>query len=99
VRELAELVLEFTGSMSAIEFHQLPKDDPTRRRPDIGLAQTLLGWHPQVSTEEGLHHTVEYFRDHRREVSAAARSIAGAQFEGTHSKVAWRGTSAMAKLG
>ena len=98
VQELAELVLEFTGSGSAIEFHQLPKDDPTRRRPDIGLAETLLDWQPQVSTEEGLHQTVEYFRAHKREVSAAARSIAGAQFEGTHSKAAWRGTPAMAKL-
>ncbi|MET1086469.1 MAG: UDP-glucuronic acid decarboxylase family protein [Arthrobacter sp.] len=98
VQELAELVLEFTGSGSAIEFHELPKDDPTRRRPDISLAETLLGWHPQVSTETGLHHTVEYFRAHRQEVSAAARSIAGAQFEGTHSKMAWRVTPAIAKL-
>ena len=43
VQELAELVLEITGSESVIEFHQRPEDDPTRRRPDIGLAGALLG--------------------------------------------------------
>jgi dTDP-glucose 4,6-dehydratase len=82
VQELAELVLEITGSASAIEFHQRPVDDPTRRRPDIGLAGDLLGWQPRVSTEEGLLHLINYFRSHAGEVSAAAGSIAGAQFEG-----------------
>ena len=82
VQELAELVLEITGSASGIEFHRRPVDDPTRRRPDISLATNLLGWQPQVSTEEGLQHTIAYFRTHAAEVSAAAGSIAGAQFEG-----------------
>ncbi|WP_426978951.1 NAD-dependent epimerase/dehydratase family protein [Pseudarthrobacter sp. O4] len=96
--ELAELVLEFTGSRSKIEFHQLPADDPTRRRPDISLAQDLLGWRPRVSTEEGLHRTVDYFRSHQGEVSAAAGSIAGAQFEGNRSNVSRQNTPAMARL-
>lgn len=82
VEELAEMVLDITGSSSTVEFHRLPVDDPTRRRPDINLASTLLGWKPQVSTEEGLHHTVRYFRAHFGEVSAAATGLTGAQFEG-----------------
>lgn len=98
VQELAELVLEFTGSASPIEFHQLPVDDPTRRRPDISLAEGLLGWHPQVSTEEGLHHTVAYFRTHAREVSSAARIIAGSQFQGAHTSVSRQGAPALAQL-
>ncbi|WP_353712904.1 UDP-glucuronic acid decarboxylase family protein [Arthrobacter sp. K5] len=83
VLELAELVLGITGSSSPVEFHQRPVDDPSRRRPDITLAASALGWEPRVSTEEGLQHTIRYFRSHRREVSAAAESLAGAQFEGT----------------
>lgn len=83
VEELAEMVLNITGSSSAIEFHRRPVDDPTRRRPDISLANTLLGWHPQVSTEEGLQHAVRYFRSRTGEVSAAAAGLTGAQFEGS----------------
>lgn len=98
VQELAELVLELTGSASPIEFHQLPVDDPTRRRPDISLAEDRLGWHPQISTEEGLHHTVAYFRAHAREVSSAALSIAGSQFEGAHTGVSRQGTPVMARF-
>jgi dTDP-glucose 4,6-dehydratase len=82
VQELAELVLEITGSSSNIEFHQRPVDDPTRRRPDISLAASLLGWQPQVSTEEGLRQAIRYFRSRSGEVSAAAAGLTGAQFEG-----------------
>jgi dTDP-glucose 4,6-dehydratase len=82
VQELAEMVLNITGSSSTIEFHRRPVDDPTRRRPDINLANTLLGWHPRVSTEEGLQHAVTYFRSRSGEVSAAAAGLTGAQFEG-----------------
>ncbi|MET1088933.1 MAG: UDP-glucuronic acid decarboxylase family protein [Arthrobacter sp.] len=82
VRELAELVLEITGSSSAIEFHRRPVDDPTRRRPDISLAASVLGWKPQVSTEDGLQQAVRYFRSQAGEVSAAAAGLTGAQFEG-----------------
>jgi dTDP-glucose 4,6-dehydratase len=82
VQELAELVLEVSGSSSGIEFHRRPVDDPTRRCPDIGLAVQRLGWKPEMATEDGLRRTVEYFRSLPDEVVAAAGSVAGAQFEG-----------------
>ncbi|GLB67890.1 UDP-glucuronic acid decarboxylase family protein [Arthrobacter mangrovi] len=82
VLEFAQLVLQATGSSSSIEFHPLPKDDPTRRRPDISRAQERLGWSPRVSTEDGLRATIDYFRSCPSEVSAAADALAGAQFEG-----------------
>jgi UDP-glucuronate decarboxylase len=52
----------FPGSYSKIVHRPLPKDDPTRRRPDISLAKRLLEWEPKVSLEEGLEKTIEYFR-------------------------------------
>lgn len=58
VREIAELVLQLTGSRSSLSFHPLPENDPRRRRPDIRLAGKLLGWAPQVSAEEGLARTI-----------------------------------------
>jgi dTDP-glucose 4,6-dehydratase len=63
VRELAALVLEVTGSSSEIVFEPLPVDDPTQRRPDIGLARTALGWEPTVPLEEGLARTADHFRN------------------------------------
>lgn len=60
--ELAEAVVSLTGSQSKIEHRPLPQDDPTRRRPDITRAQTLLGWTPTVSLEQGLEATIAYFR-------------------------------------
>ena len=60
--ELADMVLEVTGSSSPIEFRPLPVDDPRQRRPDLTLARTLLGWHPEVGLKEGLTRTAEYFR-------------------------------------
>jgi dTDP-glucose 4,6-dehydratase len=62
VRQLAELVLEATGSSSGLDFHPLPVDDPARRRPVITRAQHQLGWFPLVTIEEGLRHTVGWFR-------------------------------------
>jgi dTDP-glucose 4,6-dehydratase len=59
--ELAHFVLEVTGSPSEITFEPLPKDDPTRRCPDITLARTALGWEPRTSLREGIGHTIEYF--------------------------------------
>ena len=61
VRELADLVLEVTGSTSELVFEPLPVDDPTRRRPDIGLARRVLGWEPQVQLREGLVRTAAHF--------------------------------------
>jgi dTDP-glucose 4,6-dehydratase len=60
--ELAELVLDITGSASEIVFEPLPTDDPQQRRPDISFARDRLRWEPQVSLREGLTHTAAYFR-------------------------------------
>ena len=64
--ELAQLVLEMTGSRSEIVFRPLPTDDPTRRCPDIGLARRELGWAPQVSLRDGLERTIAYFTERVR---------------------------------
>jgi UDP-glucuronate decarboxylase len=61
--ELANLVIELTGSNSTIEFRPLPPDDPRQRKPDISLATRQLGWLPQVNVERGLVKTIEYFRN------------------------------------
>ncbi|MDB4876297.1 MAG: NAD-dependent epimerase/dehydratase [Gemmatimonadetes bacterium] len=62
VRQLAEIVLELTGSSSPLAFQPLPTDDPKVRRPDITRARTMLGWEPQVPVREGIARTIEYFR-------------------------------------
>lgn len=62
MNELAEAVLEVTGSKSPIEYRSLPEDDPKQRKPDISLATSALGWEPTVQLREGLDHTVQYFR-------------------------------------
>ncbi|WP_330252131.1 SDR family oxidoreductase [Nocardia sp. NBC_00565] len=79
VAELAELVLAVTGAHSPIEFHPLPTDDPTRRRPDITKARRTLGWSPRVDIEDGVGRTVEWFRSRPEEVAAAAPAVAGGQ--------------------
>jgi UDP-glucuronate decarboxylase len=60
--ELAELVLELTGSSSTLVHKELPRDDPKQRQPDITLARERLGWQPSVPVRDGLRQTVEYFR-------------------------------------
>jgi dTDP-glucose 4,6-dehydratase len=62
VRELADLVLELTGSKSQIVSRPLPVDDPKVRRPDITRARELLDWWPRVPLREGLQRTIEWFR-------------------------------------
>ncbi|OBX17645.1 NAD-dependent dehydratase [Erythrobacter sp. QSSC1-22B] len=62
IRELAELVLEMTGSQSKLIEMPLPSDDPTQRRPNIELAQNELGWEPKIPLREGLVPTIEFFR-------------------------------------
>ena len=62
ILELAQLVLELTGSRSKLVYEPLPTDDPTRRQPDITLARTHLGWQPTVPLREGLGKTIEWFR-------------------------------------
>ena len=62
VRQLAELVLELTGSNSTLAFNPLPEDDPKVRQPDITRARALLGWEPKVDLREGVQRTIDYFR-------------------------------------
>lgn len=61
IAELAELVLEITGSRSRLVRHPLPGDDPKQRQPDIGLAEATLEWRPSVGLRQGLERTIVYF--------------------------------------
>ena len=61
INELAQLVLEVTGSESEIVYEPLPVDDPTQRRPDLTLARSALGWEPTIDLRTGLERTAEYF--------------------------------------
>ena len=61
IKELAERVIELTGSSSKLEYKPLPSDDPTQRQPDITLAKKLLEWEPKIQLEEGLKKTILYF--------------------------------------
>ena len=62
ILECAQAVLEVTGSKSELRFEPLPQDDPTRRRPDITRARTLLGWEPKIALKEGLMKSLDFFR-------------------------------------
>jgi len=62
IQQLADMVLEMTGSKSLIERRPLPKDDPKVRRPDITRAKRVLGWEPRIALREGLARTIEYFQ-------------------------------------
>lgn len=61
ILQLAEKVIQMTGSNSKIRFEPLPQDDPLQRKPDISLAKEKLGWEPKVNLEEGLGLTIDYF--------------------------------------
>jgi len=61
IRELAEQVIDLTGSRSTMEFQPLPQDDPLQRKPNITLARDVLGWEPKVQVREGLTRTIAYF--------------------------------------
>ncbi len=61
IKELAELVLQLTGSSSKLVFKPLPSDDPTQRKPNIEEAKRALGWSPKIELEEGLQKTISYF--------------------------------------
>jgi UDP-glucuronate decarboxylase len=62
VKELAELVIEITGSSSKIIYLPLPGDDPKQRKPNITVAKNRLDWEPKVQLREGITRTAEYFR-------------------------------------
>jgi UDP-glucuronate decarboxylase len=61
IRQLADLVLDMTGSASRFEYHPLPGDDPRQRQPDIAQASSVLGWSPTTALTEGLRPTIDYF--------------------------------------
>ena len=60
--ELAEKVIQMTGTTSKIVFQDLPQDDPKQRKPDISKAKEFLNWEPTIRLEEGLQKTIDYFR-------------------------------------
>ena len=62
IKQIAETIIEMTGSKSQIIYKPLPEDDPKVRRPDITRARTLLGWEPKVELREGLTKTIDYFK-------------------------------------
>eukprot|EP00439_Symbiodinium_sp_Y106_P088279 s1_g815.t1 len=63
IRQLAEKVIELTGSSSEIEFRALPEDDPKQRQPDISSARRVLDWEPTVQLDEGLNKTIAHLRN------------------------------------
>ncbi len=73
VREVAERIIELTGSASPIEYVPRPPDDPSRRKPDITRARTHLRWEPRVGLREGLARTIEWARQGTDEGAPAAR--------------------------
>jgi len=62
IRQFAEEIIKLTGTKQKIVYKPLPKDDPTRRKPDITLAKKILGWKPEISRSEGLRITYDYFK-------------------------------------
>jgi UDP-glucuronate decarboxylase len=76
IRQLAEIVVEITGSVSKIVHRPLPTDDPKQRQPDISKAQELLGWRPTVPLREGLTKTAAYFEDLLAKEPATAAVVA-----------------------
>jgi dTDP-glucose 4,6-dehydratase len=62
VKQLAEIVVELTGSRAPIVYQPLPEDDPKVRQPDITRAREMLGWEPKVDVREGVQRTIDYFR-------------------------------------
>ena len=63
ILELADRIIEMTGSSSKIVFKPLPQDDPLQRKPDISLANDKLRWQPKVDLVDGLRYTIDYFKD------------------------------------
>ncbi len=75
VRELAQMVLEITGSRSPLVHQPLPPDDPRQRRPDITRAQTELGWAPRVALRDGLARTIAHFREELAEAERTGAKV------------------------
>jgi dTDP-glucose 4,6-dehydratase len=68
IRDFAEEIIKLTGTKQKVVYHDLPKDDPKQRQPDISKAKAILGWEPKVSRSEGLRITYEYFKALPQEV-------------------------------
>jgi dTDP-glucose 4,6-dehydratase len=68
IKEFAEEIIKLTGTNQKVVYHDLPKDDPKQRQPDITKAKQILGWEPKVSRAEGLKITYEYFKSLPKEV-------------------------------
>jgi len=68
--EMANLIIELTGSRSEVVYEALPVDDPQVRQPDITRARELLGWEPDVDVREGLRRTIEFYGDRAGELAA-----------------------------
>ncbi len=62
ISELAEKIIELTGSKSGVVYKDLPGDDPKQRQPDITLARQILKWEPRTSLDEGLRYTIDFFK-------------------------------------
>jgi dTDP-glucose 4,6-dehydratase len=71
ILEFAERIRAEFPNAPKIVFEPLPEDDPKQRRPDISKAKKLLGWEPKISLEEGLHLTLNYFKEQYARMSAA----------------------------
>jgi UDP-glucuronate decarboxylase len=72
IKELAEIVIELTGSKSTLTFLPLPQDDPKQRQPDIRLAREALKWEPAIPLRQGLERTIAYFDALLKEATAIA---------------------------
>ncbi len=68
IRDFAEEIIKLTGTTQKVVYHDLPKDDPKQRQPDISKAKAILGWEPKVSRSEGLRITYQYFKSLPQEV-------------------------------
>ena len=79
IRELADLIIELSGSASRIVFKPLPQDDPRQRRPDIEKAATLLDWSPRVPLRDGLERTIAYHRETLSNISAPRGGVISAE--------------------
>jgi nucleoside-diphosphate-sugar epimerase len=74
VRQLAEMVIELTGTTSRVVQRDLPVDDPKVRQPDITRAREMLGWEPSVMLRDGVTRTIEYFRSVLSNEAVSARA-------------------------
>jgi len=85
IRELAEMVIELTGTTSKLVSKPLPQDDPKQRRPDIGLAKKILGWEPKIELRQGLAKTIAYFdaflseEGSKSKTKARSRAVSGSR--------------------